>query len=206
MITIAIPKGRVLEDFASKIKHRTWKTEALLRSSRKLVRDDIAEGVRLLLLKPDDVPTYVEYGAADLGIVGRDVLGEHEHMLYVLSTLDIGHCRMCVAGKSRQALKNVPLRVATKYRRAATQFFLSAGIQADIIDVKGSVELAPVTGLAHVIVDLVDTGQTLEQNGLEVLEEISPVSSVLIANRVNLKLKLEKLEPVINVLNQLALA
>jgi ATP phosphoribosyltransferase len=141
------------------------------------------------LLKPDDVPTYVEYGAADLGVCGRDVLMERTCDLYQPLDLGVGICRMVVAGVSGRAAPTGVPRVATKYPRIAAEHFARRGIQADVVYVQGSVELAPITGLADLIVDLVETGATLEQNGLEERELVARISSVLVANRAAYKLQ-----------------
>jgi ATP phosphoribosyltransferase len=173
---------------------------ALLADDRSLVREAPALGLRFLLLKPDDVPTYVEYGAADLGVCGRDVLLERACELYQPLDLGIGKCRMVVAGVvGRPPPDGVP-RVATKYPRIAAEHFARRGVQADIVFVQGSVELAPLVGLADLIVDLVETGVTLAQNGLEVMEEVVSISSVLVANRAAYRLKQDRVRPLIEAL------
>jgi len=190
-LVMAIPKGRVLGPLAKRMAGAGVDFESLLSDDRALVRDDVRSGIRFLLLKPDDVPTYVEYGAADLGVVGRDVLMEREYDLYAPLDLGIGICRLVVAGKPGQVPAGPTLRVATKFANIARRFFLTKGEQVDIVYVQGSVELAPLTGLADLIVDLVESGETLRQNGLVELETICDISSVVIANRVALKLKRE---------------
>ena len=147
----------------------------------------------MCLLKPDDVPTYVEYGAADLGVCGRDILLERDYDLYAPLDLGIGRCRMVVAGKPGATRAGQTLRVATKFTNVARRHFLARGEQVDVVYVQGSVELAPLTGLADVIVDLVESGETLRQNGLEELETVCDISSVVIANRVALKLQRERI-------------
>jgi len=189
MLTIAVPKGRVLEPLAELFQEAGIDKRVLLSKSRKLVREDVEHDLRFILLKPDDVPTYVEYGAADLGVVGRDVLLEQDPDVYSLLDLGIARCRLAVAGKSVSDLTHWPLRVATKFQNATTAYFNKHGIAAEVIRVLGSVELAPLMDLAHVIVDLVDTGETLAQNGLRELAHIANISSVVIANRASLKLK-----------------
>jgi len=190
---MAIPKGRVLESLAKRLQRAHVDPRSLLSDDRTLVRDDPKSGLRFLLLKPDDVPTYVEYGAADLGIVGRDILLEREYDLYAPLDLGLGRCRLMVAGKPGAASSGRTLRVATKFANVARRHFLSKGQQVDIVYVQGSVELAPLTGLADVIVDLVESGETLRQNGLVELESICEISSVVIANRVALKLRRERI-------------
>jgi ATP phosphoribosyltransferase len=187
---VAVPKGRVLQQIAERLGRAGIDGRVLLAEDRTLVRDDPQSGIRFLLLKPDDVPTYVEYGAADLGIVGRDILMEREYDLYAPLDLGIGRCRLVVAGKP--ALRAVPgrtLRVATKFTNIARRYFLSRGEQVDFVYVQSSVELAPLMGLSDLIVDLVESGATLRENGLVEHEVICDISSVVIANRVALKLK-----------------
>lgn len=199
-LVIAVPKGRVLSALAKRFAPIGLDPQVLLADDRTLVRDDPRVGLRFLLLKPDDVPTYVEYGAADLGVVGRDVLLEREYDLYSPLDLGIGVCRMAVAGKPLTAAPERTLRVATKFTNIANRYFLSKGQQVDVVYVQGSVELAPLTGLADVIVDLVESGETLRQNGLVELEFICPISSVIVANRVALKLKRSLIGPLLEAL------
>jgi ATP phosphoribosyltransferase len=149
-----------------------------------------------LLLKPDDVPTYVEYGVADLGISGRDVLLERRYDLYQPLDLGVGKCRMVVAGPEGAIIPARP-RVATKFPRIATEHFAKQGIQAEVIYVGGSVELAPLVGLADVIVDLVESGATLRENNLVVREHICDISSVLVANRSLYKLRHAEIAPLV---------
>jgi ATP phosphoribosyltransferase len=187
-LTIAIPKGRVQRQLVPLLDRAGFEASRLLDDDRKLIRETDDGRLRFLLLKPDDVPTYVEYGAADLGIVGRDVLLERRYDLYQPLDLGIGKCRMVVAHVPGVALPAVP-RVATKYTRIATDHFASKGVQAEVIFVQGSVELAPLVGLADLIVDLVETGSTLKENGLVEGEFICNISSVVVANRSLLKLR-----------------
>jgi ATP phosphoribosyltransferase len=187
-LTVAIPKGRVQKQLVPLLDRAGFEASRLLDDDRKLIRETDDGGLRFLLLKPDDVPTYVEYGAADLGIVGKDVLFERRYDLYQPLDLGIGRCRMVVAGQPGRALPPVP-RVATKYTRIATEHFATKGVQAEVIFVQGSVELAPLVGLADLIVDLVETGATLSENGLVEHETIYEVSSVVVANRSLFKLR-----------------
>ena len=201
-LTIALPKGRVLRAVAPLLAQAGADTSVLLADDRTLVRESPAVGLRFLLLKPDDVPTYVEYGAADLGVCGRDVLLERLSDVYQPLDLEIGKCRMVVAGIAhRPPPPGVP-RVATKYPRIAAEHFTRRGVQADIIHVQGSVELAPLTGLSDLIVDLVETGATLTQNGLEEREEIARISSVLIANRSAYKLRQNQVRELVDKLRK----
>jgi ATP phosphoribosyltransferase len=196
-LTLALPKGRVLRVVAPLLARAGADAEALLADDRSLVRESKAAGLRFLLLKPDDVPTYVEYGAADVGVCGRDVLMERACDLYQPLDLGIGKCRMVVAGLvGRPPPEGVP-RVATKFPRIAAEHFARRGVQADVVYVQGSVELAPVVGLADLIVDLVETGSTLVQNGLHVLEEVASISSVLVANRAAYRLKQDRVRALI---------
>jgi len=199
-VILAVPKGRILRQLASRLRAAGFDADDLEADDRRLIRDDPAGGVRYLLLKPDDVPTYVEYGAADLGVVGRDVLLEREYDLYAPVDLGIGVCRMVVAGLAREHPTGRALRVATKFPNIATRHFRARGEHVEVILVQGSVELAPLTGLADVIVDLVESGETLRQNGLVVLEHVCDVSSVVVANRVGLKLERARVQPILDAL------
>jgi ATP phosphoribosyltransferase len=196
-ITIALPKGRTLTPVSAIFARAGVEAKAIAEDSRALVRKGRfgAQVLHFLLLKPDDVPTYVEYGTADLGVCGRDVLVEREPDLYHPVDLGIGKCRLVVAGRAgAHAMPEGRMpRVATKYPRTAAAHFARRGVQVEVVNVQGSVELAPVTGLADYIVDLVETGTTLAENGLEVKEEILAVSSLLVANRASYKLRAEAL-------------
>jgi len=199
-LTIALPKGRVLRAVAPLLVKAGADASILLADDRTLVRESPGASLRFLLLKPDDVPTYVEYGAADLGVCGRDVLLERASDVYQPLDLGVGKCRMVVAGVAGTPSPIGVPRVATKYPRIAAEHFAHRGVQADVIHVQGSVELAPLTGLADLIVDLVETGATLTQNGLVELEEIARVSSVLIANRAAYKLRHDRVRGLVDLL------
>ncbi len=199
-LTIAIPKGRILRQLGPLLERAGLDPQVIYAEDRRLVREDRARGVQYLLLKPDDVPTYVEYGAADLGVVGRDVLLEREYDLYAPVDLGIGRCRMMVGG-----LPDVPepprtLRVGTKYPNVAARHFRRTGRTVEIVFCQGSVELAPLTGLADRIVDIVESGETMRQNGLVEFEHVCDVSSVLVANRAGLKLRRERIQPLLDAL------
>ena len=186
-LVIALSKGRTVKSLVPLLGRAGIDASALARDDRSLVRD--AGSLRFLLLKPDDVPTYVEHGAADLGVCGRDVLRERESDLLVPLDLEIGRCRMIVAApKGAPPISDV-VRVATKYPRTAAAYFASRGVQAEVISLSGSVELAPPAGLADFIVDLVETGETLRQNGLEIVAEVASVSTVIVVNRAAYKLR-----------------
>ncbi|HKQ71802.1 MAG TPA: ATP phosphoribosyltransferase [Polyangiaceae bacterium] len=199
-LTIAIPKGRVQKAISALFAKAGLDASALDADDRRLVRQTVDGRMRFLLLKPDDVPTYVEFGAADLGISGRDVLLERRYDLYQPLDLGIGRCRMVVAAPiDRGPVPDVP-RVATKYPRIATEHFAARGVQVEIIFVQSSVEIAPLVGLADLIVDLVETGSTLKENHLTVLEEIVTISSVVVANRASYKLRAAQIAPIVDAL------
>jgi ATP phosphoribosyltransferase len=202
-LTLAVPKGRILKSLAPLLRQAGISADCLLGEDRRLVRENEDGSMRFLLLKPDDVPTYVEYGSADLGVVGRDTLLERNYELYQPVDLRIGVCRMVVAAPVGAAIPAVP-RVATKYPRIAQKHFASRGIQAEVIYVQGSVELGPVTGLSDLIVDLVETGTTLRENGLEEREVICPISSLLVANRSLFKLHHGRIAPLVEGLRRAA--
>jgi ATP phosphoribosyltransferase len=196
-LTLAIPKGRVTKALAPLFERAGINTHDLLADERKLIRETPDGSLRFLLLKPDDVPTYVEYGVADLGISGRDVLLERAYDLYQPIELGVGRCRMAVAGPADAGpLPGVP-RVATKFPRIASEHFAKKGVQAEVIYVGGSVELAPLVGLSDVIVDLVESGATLRENNLVVREVICEISSVLVANRTLYKLRRAEIMPLL---------
>lgn len=204
-LVVAVPKGRVLEQLGPRLEAAGLDPSPLLAKGRELIRVDPRQGIRYLLLKPDDVPTWVEYGAADLGIVGRDVLLERDYDLYAPVDLGIGRCRMMVCGKPGQAVRGEggrALRVATKFTNIATQHFRERGVPVELIYVQGSVELAPLTGLADVIVDLVETGETLRANGLVTLEPVAEISSMVVANRASLKLERDRIAPLLERLSR----
>jgi ATP phosphoribosyltransferase len=196
VVTVAVPKGRVLKPLAALLAKAGFDAAPLLADDRSLIRD--AGPLRFYLLKPDDVPTYVEYGACDLGVCGRDVLTERGSELYQPIDLGLGRCRMVVAGpRGKEPPRDVPPRVASKYPRTAADHFARRGVQAEVVYVQGSVELAPVSGLADLVVDLVETGETLAKNGLVEREEVARVSSVLVANPAAYKLHRASIRPVV---------
>jgi ATP phosphoribosyltransferase len=203
-ITIAIPKGRISENLIPLFERAGFDCDCLRREDRTLVRTTSDGALRFLLLKPDDVPTYVEYGAADLGIGGRDTLLERGYDLYQLVDLGIGKCRMMVAAKEGATLPDVP-RVATKFPNITRKHFAGRGINPEIIYLQGSVELGPITGLSDAIVDLVETGSTLRKNHLVETELICHISSVVVANPALFKLRRDELQPVVERLRAAAL-
>jgi ATP phosphoribosyltransferase len=197
-IVVALPKGRILTALAPLLQRAGVDTTSITADDRSLIRETPDGALRFLLIKPDDVPTYVEYGAADLGVCGRDVLLERASDVYQPVDLGIGKCRMVVAAPiGRDVTSDVP-RVATKYPRIAAAHFAKRGVQAEIVYLQGSVELAPLTGLADLIVDLVETGETLVKNGLDVREEVARISSVLVANRAAYKLRRDAVRPLVD--------
>ena len=201
-LTIAVPKGRVQKALSALFVRAGLDSLALDGDDRRLVRDSADGAMRFLLLKPDDVPTYVEFGAADIGVSGRDVLLERRYDLYQPLDLGIGRCKMVVAAPIvRPPLPDVP-RVATKYPRITAEHFASRGRQVEVIFVQGSLELAPLVGLADLIVDVVETGTTLRENKLEVVEDVTMISSVIVANRAAYKLRSSEIAPLIDLLAQ----
>jgi ATP phosphoribosyltransferase len=209
-ITLALAKGRILEEALPLLARAGIAPAEDAEASRKLIVATNLAHLRLILVRAADVPTYVQYGAADLGIAGRDILLEHGGQgLYQPLDLSIAKCRMVVAvpegfDYDSAVKKGARLRVATKYINAAREHFAAKGVHVDLIKLYGSMELAPLVGLAEAIVDLVDTGNTLKANRLRVVEEILPVSSRLIVNPASLKLKREALAPVIEALGKAA--
>jgi len=209
-ITLALAKGRILEEALPLLARAGIVPAEDAEASRKLIVATNLAHLRLILVRAADVPTYVQYGAADLGIAGRDVLLEHGGQgLYQPLDLGIAKCKMVVAvpegfDYDSAVKQGARLRVATKYIRAAREHFAAKGVHVDLIKLYGSMELAPLVGLAEAIVDLVDTGNTLKANRLRVVEEIVAVSSRLIVNPASLKLKRESLAPVIEALGKAA--
>lgn len=195
-LTVAVPKGRILTALAPLLDAAGLDSTPLSADDRRLVRSTADGSIRYLFLKPDDVPTYVEYGAADLGVCGRDTLLERGFDLLCPVDLGIGICRLVVAAQVGRTLPPV-VRVATKYPRLTAAHFQRRGVQAEIIAVHGSVEIAPLIGLADAIVDLVETGTTLRDNALEEREVVLEVSSVLCANRAAFKLKSDAVDPLV---------
>lgn len=198
-LTIALCKGRVANQTMSLLEKLDIHCEEITdKNTRKLIFVDEKNKLKFFLAKGPDVPTYVEYGAADLGVVGSDIIDEEQRRVTELLDLGFGKCRMCVAGPKDAAdlLKHrEQIRVATKYPVIAKDYFHNHKYQTvDIIKLNGSVELGPIVELSDVIVDIVETGSTLRENGLDVLEEICPISSRLIVNRVSMKMQKERIE------------
>ena len=201
-LTIALAKGRLAKKAMELFEAIGISCEEMKdKDSRKLIFTNEELGMRFFLAKASDVPTYVEYGAADIGIVGKDTLLEEGRKLYEVMDLGIGRCRMCVCGpaSAKEMLKHHQLiRVATKYPRIAKDYFYNQKYQTvEIIKLSGSIELAPIVGLAEVIVDIVETGSTLRENGLEVLEEVCSLSARMVVNQVSMKTANERITRII---------
>ncbi|MCM3079718.1 ATP phosphoribosyltransferase [Brevibacillus invocatus] len=194
-LTIAMPKGRIFEEAVHFLQQAGLQVTAELQDSRKLVIPVENAQLEFILAKPTDVPTYVEYGVADVGVVGKDVLLEEERDVYELLDLQIGYCRMMVAGMPDWKQTDAP-RVATKYPKIASRYFREQGQQVEVIKLNGSVELAPMIGLADRIVDIVSTGRTLKENGLVELEHICEITTRLIANRASYRMKSEAVDDI----------
>jgi ATP phosphoribosyltransferase len=212
IITIALSKGRIFDETAPLLKAAGIVPKDDPETSRKLIIATSRADIRLLIVRASDTPTYVQYGAAELGIAGKDVLLEHGGAgLYQPLDLDIARCRMVVAvpegfDYERAVRQGARLRVATKYMQTAREHFAAKGVHVDLIKLYGSMELAPLVGLADAIVDLVSSGSTLKANNLRVVEEVAPISSRLIVNQAALKLKRAALQPLIDKFAQAAAA
>lgn len=196
-VNIALPKGRLGDKVYAMFEAAGFECPAIKESGRKLIFENPEKGVRYFWVKPSDVAIYVERGAADIGVAGKDILLEYEPEVYELLDLDVGKCRMAVAAK--KDFEDDPdrtLRVATKFASIAKEYYTSKGRDIDIIHLNGSIEIAPILGLSDVIVDIVETGATLKENDLEVKEEIVPVSARLIANRSAFRFKGEMIEKI----------
>ena len=190
LLNIALPKGRLGDKVYRLLAAAGCLTAEDYNATRKLVVEDAAAGVRCFLVKPSDVAIYVEHGAADLGIAGKDILAESEADVYELLDTGLGRCRMCVAGPAGfREDPGRPLRVATKFPRIAKEYYGAQGRDIEIIKLNGSIELAPILGLSDVIVDIVETGATLRENGLAVLAEFMPISARVVANKASYQFK-----------------
>jgi ATP phosphoribosyltransferase len=190
MINVALPKGRLGEKVYGMFASAGYECPSILEPNRKLIFENEATGVRYFWVKPSDVAIYVERGAADIGVAGKDILLEYAPDIYELLDLNTGKCRMAVAAKAD--FRDDPrrqLRVATKFSNIAAAHYLKKGRDIDIIHLNGSIEIAPILGLSDVIVDIVETGTTLRENNLTVIEEIVPISARLIANKASYKFK-----------------
>ena len=198
MINIALPKGRLGEKVYGMFETAGFECPSIKEPGRKLIFENEEVGVRYFWVKPSDVAIYVERGAADIGIAGKDILLEYKPDVYELLDLGIGKCRMAVAAKKNfRDDTEKTLRVATKFTNIAREYYAGKCRDIDIIHLNGSIELAPILGLSDVIVDIVETGTTLLENDLEPIETIVPISARVIANKANFKFKSEKIEEMI---------
>ncbi|MBJ6137291.1 ATP phosphoribosyltransferase [Marinobacter litoralis] len=200
-ITIALSKGRILEETLPLLAEAGIELVDDVKKSRKLVFPTTDPNVRVLILRATDVPTYVQYGGADLGVTGKDVLMEHGgDGLYEPLDLNISRCRLMTAGKKGEQPPAGRIRVATKFVNIARRYYAAQGRQADIIKLYGAMELAPILNLADEIVDIVDTGNTLKANGLEARELIDDISTRLVVNRASMKMQHGKINPIIEMM------
>lgn len=190
MLNIALPKGRLGEKTYSLFEKIGYKCNELTEDSRKLIFENKEKNIRYLLVKPSDVGIYVEKGAADIGVVGKDILLENDYDIYELLDLNLGICKISVAALNGYKENNGrKLRVATKYVNTAKKYYSSQNRETDIIKLNGSIELAPILGLSDVIVDIVETGSTLRENNLKVISDIEEISARFIANKTSYKFK-----------------
>ena len=201
MLNIALPKGRLGEKVYNMFEEAGFDCPSIKENNRKLIFENPEKGVRFFWVKPSDAAIYVERGAADIGVAGKDILLEYAPEVYELLDLDIGKCRMAVAAPANFRDNTVKtLRVATKFTNIAKKYYADIGRDIDIIHLNGSIELAPILGLSDVIVDIVETGTTLKENNLEVLETIVPISARLISNKSSFKFKADIIEKIVSAL------
>ncbi|MFO7982057.1 MAG: ATP phosphoribosyltransferase [Desulfuromonadales bacterium] len=206
-LTFALPKGRIMQDSMELFAKIGITCPEMEDAGRKLVLENKKDKLRFMAVRATDVPTYVEYGCADIGVVGKDTLLEQGKNLYEPVDLRFGYCRLVVAEPKELLRKDDPatwsnIRVATKYPNITERFFSSKGVQAELIKLYGSIELAPLVGLSERIVDLVSTGATLKENGMVEVETIAEITSRLIVNRASLKTKHERIAPLIEALEK----
>ncbi|MBQ8562313.1 MAG: ATP phosphoribosyltransferase [Firmicutes bacterium] len=204
MVNVALPKGRLGEKVYDMFETAGYPCESIKEDSRKLIFENEEAGIRYFWVKPSDVAIYVERGAADIGVAGKDILLEYQPDIYELLDLNMGRCRMAVAGpKNFRDNTSRTLRVATKFSNIALDYYTSQCREIDIIKLQGSIEIAPILGLSDVIVDIVETGTTLRENNLEVLETIVPISARLISNKVSYKFKNKEIETIVKKLRKI---
>lgn len=201
MLNIALPKGRLGEKVYAMFEKAGFECPSIKENNRKLIFENPEKGVRYFWVKPSDVAIYVERGAADIGVAGKDILLEYDPDVYELLDLNIGRCRMAVAAKEnfRDDVRRT-LRVATKFTNIAAQHYRSKGRDIDIIRLNGSIEIAPILGLSDVIVDIVETGTTLKENNLQVIETVVPISARLISNKSSYKFKGEQIDKIVQLI------
>lgn len=203
ILTVALPKGRIQDDTMNLLKGIGISCPEMDEDSRKLIFDLPDQKMRFMIVRATDVPTYVEYGAADIGVVGKDILLEQGKNIYEPLDLKIGYCRMVVAEPEELKKRDNPsewthVRIATKFPKITEKYFSGKGVQVELIKLYGSIELAPLVGLSERIVDLVSSGETLKQNGLVEVEQIMEITSRLIVNRASLKTRYERINALIN--------
>lgn len=204
MLNVALPKGRLGEKVYDIFEKAGFECPSIKEPNRKLIFENEEKGVRYFWVKPSDVAIYVERGAADIGVAGKDILLEYKPDVYELVDLDIGKCRMAVAApKGFEDDMGRTLKVATKFSRIAGEYYAKKGRDIDIIHLNGSIEIAPILGLSDVIVDIVETGATLRENNLEVFETIVPISARLIANKSGYKFKKEQIDRLVKQVNEM---
>lgn len=197
MLNIALPKGRLGEKVYDLFERAGYECPSIKEGGRKLVFENEEKGVRYFWVKPSDVSVYVERGAADLGVAGKDILLEYEPDVYELLDLNVGKCSMAVAAKRDFTDdRNRTLTVATKFANIAKGYYAEQGREIDVVPLNGSIELAPILGLSDVIVDIVETGSTLKENNLVVLEKFVPISARLIANKASFRFNAERMEEI----------
>ena len=203
MITIAMSRGRLLTEAVELFAKAGIDIKAVTKDSRKLIFDFDDLGLKILITRPSDVPSYVEYGAADCGIVGKDTLLESNSNLYEPLDLQIGKCRLVVAAPNGFSMENrTNLRIGTKYPKVSSEFFVAKGISPEIVKLNGSVELAPLAGLSDVIVDLTASGETLKTNNLFEIESIAEITARVVVNKVSLKVKSKEIRTLIEKLKK----
>ena len=202
-ITIALSKGRIFKETLPLLEAAGITPKDDPEKSRKLILDTNQDDVKLVIIRATDVPTYVQYGAADLGVAGKDVLMEHGgDGLYELVDLNIARCKLMTAGMVNYVPHDGRLRVATKFVNVARQYFAEQGKQVEVIKLYGSMELGPIVGLSDLIVDVVDTGNTLKANGLKPMDHIADISSRLVVNKASLKMKHDRIQQMVERMRQ----
>ena len=201
MINVALPKGRLGKKVYDMFELAGYECPSIKEDNRKLIFENEEKGIRYFWVKPSDVTIYVERGAADIGIAGKDIILEYEPDVYELLDMQIGKCRMSVAAlKGTREITDRTLRVATKFPHITRDFYNRESRDIDIINLHGSIELAPVVGLSDVIVDIVETGKTLKENQLEVIDTVAQISARLIANKASFRFKTREIENIKNAL------
>ena len=204
MLNIALPKGRLGTNIYRLFSKIGYDCSEMEENNRKLVFENKESGLRYLLVKPSDVAIYVEHGAADIGVVGKDVLLETEPEIYELLDLQMGKCRLAVASNNGWSDDiSLPLRVATKYPNITAKYFSEINRQIEVIKLNGSIELAPILGLSDVVVDIVETGSTLKENNLSVFYDIAPSSARLIVNKSSYQFEKDRIESIVSQLRDL---